>query len=134
MRELRMVAAWIVVAASGIASAAQADPMTSDEIRQDIIGRNIFLAAPLGGEFPLNYRRSGRVDGNGQALGLGRVMQPRDSGRWWIANNRLCQQFHTWYDGTPMCFALTRTGGSSLKWLRDNGESGTARIGAPIGD
>ncbi len=39
-------------------------------------------ATPFGGEFPLNYRRNGKVDGNGEALGLGRWVKPEDTGRW----------------------------------------------------
>ncbi|MEI8145263.1 MAG: hypothetical protein WCH83_07365 [Alphaproteobacteria bacterium] len=124
------------VAASLLAgvTSASATPLSGDDIRRDIVGRNIYLAAPLGGEFPLNYRTSGRVDGDGAALGLGRFIRPRDSGRWWISGNRLCQQFSTWYDGSPMCFDLTRAGPNRLNWVRDNGQRGTARIGAALAE
>ena len=108
---------------------ASAEMMSAGDIRRDIVGRTIYLAAPLGGEFPLNYRRSGVVDGNGKALGLGRFIQPQDSGKWWIEGDKLCQKFSKWYDGTPMCFTLTRTGPKKLKWVRNNGETGMARIG-----
>lgn len=115
-----------------LAPTAHATSLTSEDIRTDIIGRRIYLAAPLGGEFPLNYRRSGVVDGDGEALGLGRFIQPKDSGRWWIDGQRLCQKFTKWYDGTPMCFELTRVDAKRLEWRRDNGETGTARIGAEL--
>jgi hypothetical protein len=111
------------------ASPALGKPLTAADIRKEIIGRTIFLAAPLGGEFPLNYRRGGTVDGNGTALGLGKFIAPTDRGRWWIAGNRLCQKFQVWYKGNPMCFALTKVGESRVKWVRDNGETGVARIG-----
>ncbi len=39
----------------------------------------------------------------------------------------LCQQFTTWYDGEAMCFDLIETGRNSLKWIRNNGQTGTAR-------
>jgi hypothetical protein len=112
--------------------AAQASTLKDDDIRSDIVGRTVFLAAPFGGEFPLNYRRNGIVDGDGEALGLGRWIAPRDKGRWWVRENRLCQQFETWYNGAPMCFELSRTGPQRLRWVRDNGETGAARIGAPV--
>ncbi len=112
--------------------AAQASTLKGDDIRSDIVGRTVFLAAPFGGEFPLNYRPNGVVDGDGEALGLGRWIAPRDKGRWWVRENRLCQQFETWYNGAPMCFELTRTGPQRLRWVRDNGETGAARIGAPV--
>ena len=108
---------------------ASAEMMGADDIRKDIVGRTIYLAAPLGGEFPLNYRTSGVVDGDGKALGLGKFIQPQDRGKWWIQGDRLCQQFTKWYKGTPMCFTLTRTGPKKLKWVRNNGETGLARIG-----
>lgn len=117
--------------AAGPAAASQ-ERISASDIRSDIIGKRIYLAAPLGGEFPLNYRASGVVDGSGEALGLGRFVKPNDTGKWWIRGDRLCQQFSTWYKGAPMCFELYRTGDKTLKWIRDNGQTGTARIGGEI--
>jgi hypothetical protein len=108
---------------------ARADRMDASDIRQNITGKRIYLAVPFGGEFPLFYRRDGQVDGSGEALGLGRFMRPSDKGRWWVRGDRLCQQWETWYDGKVMCFELTRTGKDRVKWVQDNGDSGTARIG-----
>lgn len=122
----------VVLATLFAAQAAHASAFSASDIRTDIIGRTIYLATPFGGEFPLNYRAGGQVDGDGEALGLGRWVQPNDTGRWWIDGNRLCQQFENWYNGAPMCFTLTRTGDLTLNWLRDNGESGTARIGGSL--
>lgn len=99
------------------------------DIRRDIIGKTVYLATPLGGELPLNYRPSGKVDGNGKAIGLGRYFKPDDTGRWWIDSNRLCQKFQSWYKGAPMCFELERAGPNKVKWTRDNGKTGLARIG-----
>lgn len=110
-------------------SLASAGALAEDEIRRDIIGKTIFLATPLGGELPLNYHTSGMVDGSGQAIGLGKFFKPNDEGKWWIDANRLCQKFHTWYDGAPMCFELETAGPGKVKWTRDNGETGVARIG-----
>ncbi len=114
-----------------LAAGASADTgrLSADDIRRDVIGRTIYLAAPMGGEFPLNYRTSGVVDGDGQALGLGKFVAPKDKGKWWIKDDRLCQQFNVWYDGAPMCFELTRADPGKLKWVRDNGQTGVARIG-----
>lgn len=123
---------FLVLCAALLAMPAQASSFSASDIRSEIIGKTIYLATPFGGEFPLNYRSSGRVDGDGEALGLGRWVQPQDAGRWWIDGNRLCQQFENWYNGSPMCFDLTRTGANTLNWVRDNGETGTARIGSPL--
>lgn len=99
------------------------------EIRQKVAGNRIYLAAPLGGEFPLFYREDGRVDGSGEALGLGRFIRPTDSGRWWVQGDRLCQRWQVWYDGRTMCFTLTDLGNGRLRWVQDNGDTGVARLG-----
>jgi hypothetical protein len=114
-----------LVATTDVASAA----MTGDEITQTVRGKRIYLATPFGGEFPLNYRPNGRVDGDGEALGLGRFVRPQDSGRWWVDGNRLCQQWTTWENGKVFCFTLRRTGPASLFWVRSDGLEGSARIG-----
>ncbi len=122
-------AVLLAAAALFASSGAQAEVMSADEIRRDIIGRTIYLAAPIKGEFPLNYHKSGVVDGDGAALGLGKIIKPSDSGKWSIEGDKLCQQFKTWYNGEKMCFVLTRLSAGSVKWVRSNGETGIARIG-----
>lgn len=114
--------------ATTLPSLALAEQLNEADIRHDIIGRTIYLATPLGGELPLSYQTSGKVDGSGQAIGLGRFFKPNDTGKWWIDANRLCQKFQTWYKGAPMCFELESAGPSKVKWTRDNGETGVARI------
>lgn len=109
-----------------------ASELTDADIKSEIVGRTIYLAAPLGGEFPLNYRPNGVVDGDGQALGLGRLAKPSDRGRWWVRGGRLCQQFESWYNGKPMCFVLSRAAPGTVAWLRDDGERGVARIGGAV--
>jgi hypothetical protein len=122
----------LLTLAFAIPSAMANERFTANDIKGEIIGKRIYLAVPFGGEFPLNYRLDGQVDGSGEALGLGRFAKPNDKGKWWIKGDRLCQQFTSWYKGAPMCFELIRTGDKRLKWIRDNGETGTARIGSSI--
>lgn len=129
---MRIIGLFIAVLLAASASQAAAERYTAKEIREDIVGRRIFLAVPLGGEFPLNYRKGGRVDGSGEALGLGRFAKPNDTGSWWIESDRLCQKFRSWYDGRSMCFELYRIDDKRLKWIRNDGKSGMARIGPPL--
>jgi hypothetical protein len=110
------------------AVASGGEKLSGEEIRQMVTTNRVFLATPLGGEFPLNYRPNGQVDGSGEAIGLGRFVQPKDSGRWWIAGNALCQQWQTWYDGKRICFTIQRTGPKTIIWRQDSGDSGTARL------
>ena len=137
MRRLIETALALPIATAAISLAASvtpanASPMTASDIQSEIVGHRVYLATPFGGEFPLNYRPSGTVDGNGEAVGLGRFVQPEDEGRWWIDGNKLCQRFETWYDGSTLCFDLTKTGDRTLIWVRDNGERGPARIGSRV--
>ena len=109
--------------------AARPDWLESDEsIRALVTEKRVFLAIPLGGEFPLYYRSSGRVTGDGSTVGLGRFFAPRETGDWWVADGQLCQKFPTWYKGKTYCFRLQPTGATQLRWRRNDGYSGQARI------
>jgi hypothetical protein len=122
------LAAAVMAAFVPLAGDASARQLTGEEIRELVSGRTVFLSAPFGGELPLNYRVNGTVDGNGQAIGLGRFFAPRDTGRWFIAGNRLCQQFQSWYNGERLCFTVADLGNNRIRWVRDNGEQGVARV------
>jgi hypothetical protein len=98
------------------------------ELKRTIAGKRVYLATPLGGEFPLFYRPDGRVDGSGEAVGLGRFLKPKDSGRWWVEGRNLCQQWQTWYDGRVFCFTVSEQGSGTIAWVRDDGEKGVARL------
>lgn len=126
-RHIALIAAFAAAIFAG--APAFANELDGEEIRRAVTGKRIYLATPLGGEIPLYYRADGRVDGSGEAVGLGRWLKPSDSGRWWVAGSRLCQQWQTWYDGEQMCFRLRETGNGKIAWTRDNGETGLARIG-----
>lgn len=117
----------IAMTAPGV-NAAQAEVLSGNQIVDTVKGKRIYLAVPFGGEFPLHYRSDGRVTGDGTALGLGRYFAPKETGRWFVRGDRLCQQFPTWYDGEVSCFTLRQTGETRLRWRRDDGYSGRARI------
>lgn len=118
--------AGIAVAATPALASAQ---LSEREIRNTVAGKRIYLKVPLGGEFPLYYQTNGSVSGSGDAVGLGRFMQPKDQGRWWVRGDRLCQKWQSWYDGKQFCFTLSRGDGNTLYWRRDDGVTGRARIG-----
>ena len=111
-----------------LAAPAAADKLSGAELQSFISGKRIYLAVPLGGEIPLNYRPGGTVDGTGEAAGLGRYMTPKDRGRWWVSGNRLCQKWQQWYDGKTFCFTVTKLADNRIRWVRDDGKSGVARL------
>jgi hypothetical protein len=126
-RRAALMAGALLLSLSGPALAAE-QPLDADGLKKLIAGKRVYLATPLGGEIPLYYKQDGHVDGSGQAVGLGRWLKPTDSGRWWISGNRLCQQWQTWYNGDRMCFTVISLGGNKIRWNRDNGETGIARV------
>lgn len=122
----RFSAAFLALAL--LASPAAAEALSGDKLKSFISGKRIYLAVPLGGEIPLNYRPGGSVDGSGEAAGLGRYMTPKDRGRWWVSGNRLCQKWQQWYDGKTFCFTVTKLADNRIRWVRDDGKSGIARL------
>lgn len=107
---------------------AAAETLSGHQLKSFISGKRVLIAVPLGGEIPINYRPNGTVDGSGEAVGLGRYMAPTDKGRWWVDGNRLCQRWQEWYKGRTFCFTVTKTGPDRIRWVRDDGKSGTARL------
>lgn len=102
--------------------------LRGEALKDAVSGKRIYLSVPLGGELPLYYQANGRVDGSGEAAGLGRFLKPTDSGRWWVEGERLCQQWETWYQGRVFCFTVKKLPENRIAWARDDGEKGIARI------
>jgi hypothetical protein len=120
---------FLALAACSVSAQAPASELSGPDLKGLIAGKRVYLSVPAGGEFPLYYRADGEVDGTGEALGLGRYLKPKDSGRWWVAGSRLCQQWRSWYDGKQFCFTVRSVGANRIAWQRDDGMSGMARIG-----
>jgi hypothetical protein len=108
--------------------AAFAETLSGQALKELVEGRTVYLSAPLGGEFPLKYRPDGTVTGDGEAVGLGRFFATRETGRWYLTGTNLCQQFPTWYNGQRLCFSVHKLDGNRIRWTRDNGETGIARV------
>ena len=126
------LAAVLGLAVGGSMASANEDGgrnLRGEALREAVSGKRIYLSVPLGGELPLYYQPDGRVDGSGEAAGLGRFLKPSDSGRWWVEGERLCQQWESWYKGRVFCFTVRKLPENRIAWARDDGESGIARIG-----
>lgn len=124
----KALALSILIAAAAMPTQALSEQLHGASITDTVGGKRVYLATPFGGEFPLYYKTNGQVTGDGTALGLGRYFAPRETGRWFVRGNQLCQQFPTWYRGKVSCFTLRKTGETTLRWRRDDGYSGRARI------
>jgi hypothetical protein len=129
MSKTTLSTAMFVAGALAAVTPAAAEQLSGEELRKLVTGRTIYLAAPLGGEMPLRFSANGTVDGNGEAVGLGRFFAARETGRWFMRGDQLCQQFPTWYKGERLCFNVVDLGNNRIRWIRDNGEKGIARVG-----
>ena len=101
--------------------------LSDGQIKAAISGKTVTLATSWGA-FPLKYGNDKRVTGDGSGLGLARFFSPKETGKWWVAANQLCQKFPTWYKGKTFCFTLTQESSDKIKWRREDGYSGTATI------
>ena len=118
----------VALALAALAAPAAAEKLQGAALKSFISGKRIYLAVPLGGEIPLTYRPGGVVDGSGEAAGLGRYMTPKDKGRWWVSGDKLCQKWQQWYGGKTFCFTVTKVADNRIRWVRDDGKSGIARL------
>lgn len=122
MRFVTVAAAVLLI--GGPALGADLD-LAGDNLRKAIAGKTISLTTPMGG-LPISYRADGTMQGRAGAL-ADYTGAARDSGRWWIVADQLCQRWNTWLGGTSYCFRLRQQGGS-VHWVRNDGVSGVATI------
>jgi hypothetical protein len=110
-------------------SLAEPTTLAGDELRQAISGKTVFLNIS-GFELPIRYAANGRMSGKMStvAASFSRGDGAQDRGKWWVAGDQLCQQWSSWMEGKSYCYRLTRDG-STVHWARNDGRSGTARIG-----
>ena len=130
--EAMKIGAWVVAAGLALpATVSVAEPaqLAGDELRQAVSGKTVYLNIS-GFELPINYAANGRMSGKMStvAASFSRGDGAQDRGKWWVANDQLCQQWTSWMDGKAYCYRLTRDG-ATVRWVRNDGRSGTARIG-----
>lgn len=129
MLKQTLLAAACSALALGAALAAEPASLSGDELRKAVSGKTVYLTIS-GFELPIRYSPSGSMEGSMGvvAASLARGDGASDRGKWWISGNQLCQRWTSWMEGKSYCYTLTRQG-NSVRWLRDDGRSGTARIG-----
>ena len=82
--------------------------MPGDELRQAISGKTVYLNIS-GFELPIRYTANGRMSGKMStiAASFSRGDGASDTGKWWVADDQLCQQWSSWMDGKSYCYKLT---------------------------
>ncbi|MEZ5829221.1 MAG: hypothetical protein R3D30_02060 [Hyphomicrobiales bacterium] len=123
-----LMAAGLVLPAT-VALGSEPTSLAGDELRAAISGKTVYLNVS-GFELPIRYAANGRMTGKmgTVAASFSRGDGSSDSGKWWVENDQLCQKWTSWMDGKQYCYKLTQQG-ASVRWVRNDGRSGTARIG-----
>ena len=115
--------------AAATAATAESVSLAGDELRSAVVGKTVFLNVS-GFELPIKYAANGRMTGKMStvAASFSRGDGAADSGKWWVDADQLCQKWSSWMDSKSYCYKLTRNG-AGVQWTRNDGRSGTARIG-----
>jgi hypothetical protein len=114
-------------AAHPVGPVVEAASLTEEQLRQAIIGKVIYLnLSGLG--LLIHYRVDGRMTGSmDHVASPSRANGSRDSGRWWLEANQLCQRWASWMDEQTNCYNITRQD-NLIIWVRQDGVSGIALI------
>ena len=115
--------------ALGAALAAETASLSGDELRKAVSGKTVYLRIS-GFELPIHYSPGGSMAGGMGGVGatIAREESASDRGKWWVSASQLCQRWSSWMEGKTYCYKLTRQG-NSVTWVRNDGRSGSARIG-----
>lgn len=125
----RIILAMAVAGFATASSAANNDLLNGAELRDAVAGKTVYLKSS-GIVLPISYRSNGTMSGRLQAFAAALAGgSPVDSGRWWIKGNQLCQKWSRWLGGKSYCYTLSRSG-QTVRWVRNDGRSGTARLGS----
>ena len=121
--------ATLALSAPPSETAAAEAALAGDVLRKAVSGKTVYLKIS-GFELPIRYSAGGSMRGSMStvAAALTRGDGASDRGKWWISGDQLCQRWTSWMDGKSYCYKLTLTG-KSVRWVRNDGRSGTARIG-----
>ncbi len=102
--------------------------LSGPALQHAVAGRTVYINTPMG-EVPIRYSKSGHVSGYTELATLAGESTTQDRGRWWVAENRLCVRWQNWMSGTTHCFTMHKVGPTMVRWRREDGKSGFARIG-----
>lgn len=115
-------------AGAGVAGAASS-ALSGDALRSAVSDKTVVLKIS-GFELPIRYSSRGTMTGRmgTVAAAFSGSKGVSDHGKWWVDGRMLCQKWSSWMDGETYCYALSQQGKNNVRWVRNDGRSGTARI------
>ena len=121
-----LIAFLLAVAPFSLAQAQQ--QLAGEDLQKAVAGKTVYIDTPLG-EVPVRYSTNGSVSARTELALLDGESTPVDRGRWWVSESKLCLQWRNWMGGRTHCFTMHRLSPTVVHWRRDDGKSGTARLG-----
>ena len=130
MRKCVLIAAASLMLAGSAYAADEPVLLTGKDLRNAVSGKTIFIQTAIGAEVPIRYQPNGTMNGSSPVhlTALAGESVSTDTGRWWVRRAELCQQWSKWSKGKAHCYKL-HAAGKKVRWSRNDGESGTARLG-----
>ena len=127
--KVRAILFGAVVCLLPIAANADATFLTGNALRNAVSGKTVYLKIS-GFELLIRYSATGTMVGRmgAVAASLAGGVGASDRGNWWISGDQMCQRWTSWMDGKSYCYKLTLKG-RSIRWVRNDGRSGSGRIG-----
>lgn len=123
-----IVVAFLAVLAAK-AYAADTIPLSGTVLSKLVGGRTVLIDTPLGTQLPIEYHADGTLSGRAGQLSF-YLGSDRDTGRWWIKGDKVCQKWKRWFDGDVTCLRI-RHRGRHVFWQSDDGKSGTGLLSGP---
>ncbi len=121
-----LIAFLLAVAPFSFAQAQQ--QLVGEDLQKAVAGKTVYINTPLG-EVPVRYATNGSVTARTELALLDGESTTVDRGRWWVSKSSFaCSGGIGWAAGriASPCIASCPT---IVHWRRDDGKSGTARLG-----
>lgn len=109
--------------------AASAGRLAGEELRKTFSGKTFKISTPIGA-LAVHFQPNGAMRGRAQAAVSAFGEPPReerDTGKWQVRGEELCQRWQTWLSGTTFCVRITKSG-DKFRWSTAEGYSGEARV------
>lgn len=121
----RHLAAFALLS-SATAAHAESTPVSGRVLNEMVAGSTVVIDAPMGYKLPIRHGDDGTIAGEagGLAFYLG---SSTDTGRWWVADDRLCYKWSKWFKSETRCMRVRRDG-SRIEWEKEDGDKGTGTL------
>ena len=124
------IAAFVAICLASAGAAGAASVALSGDVLRNAVSDKTVVLRISGFELPIRYSSRGTMTGRMStfAAAFSGSKSVSDHGKWWVGGRKLCQKWSTWMDGATYCYALSEQGRNKVRWVRNDGQAGTARI------